>query len=294
MQVGVIGLGAIGSGMARNLSRQDQLTTLWNRTAATGEAMASELAVSAAASPADLAVACDVIVTSVGGDEDVLEMVDAMIPALDDSKVVVDTSTISVNAAREAAERVAATGARFLDAPVSGGREGAQNGALVLMVGGDAEAYARALPALEAVSNSVTHMGDAGQGQATKAVNQIMAAGINQAVTEALAFGEAMGLDMEQVINVVGGGAAGNWFLTNRGPSMVRQDYTPGFKCALHHKDLAICRRMLDELGVALPIVEMTSKHYEQLMARGYGDEDISALHRLKQEYFSEGNKRSL
>lgn len=295
MEVGVIGLGAIGSGLARNLAHHHQLTTLWNRTAATGEAMAAELGVAAAASPADLAVACDVILISVGGDDDVLEMVDAMIPALDDTKVVVDTSTISVNTARDAAERVAATGACFLDAPVSGGREGAQKGALVLMVGGDPEAYTRALPALEAVGKSVTHMGEAGQGQATKAVNQIMAAGINQAVTEALAFGEAMGLDLQQVIDVVGGGAAGNWFLTNRGPSMVRSEYTPaGFKCALHHKDLEICRRMLDEMGVALPVVEMTRKHYEQLMEQGYGDEDISALYRLKRDFFAQGNKRSL
>lgn len=295
MRVGVIGLGAIGSGLARNLAHHDQLATVWNRTAATGEAMARELDVPAAASPADLAVTCDVILTSVAGDDDVLEMIDAMVPALDDSKVVVDTSTISVDTARQAAQRVAETGARFLDAPVSGGREGAQKGALVLMVGGDAEAYTAALPALEAVSKSVTHMGDAGQGQATKAVNQIMAAGINQAVTEALAFGEAMGLDMDQVIDVVGGGAAANWFLTNRGPSMVRSEYSPaGFKCALHHKDLEICRRMLDELGVALPVVEMTRKHYEQLMEQGYGEEDISALYRLKRDYFAQGNKRSL
>ena len=295
MQVGVIGLGVIGSGMARNLAEHDLLATLWNRTAATGEAMADELDVPAAASPADLAVTCDVILTSVGGNDDVLEMVDAMIPALDDSKVVIDTSTISVEAARHAAERVVATGARFLDAPVSGGREGAQKGALVLMVGGEAEAYARALPALEIVGKSVTHMGDVGQGQAAKAVNQIMAAGINQAVTDALAFGEAMGLDMQQVIDVVGSGAAGNWFLTNRGPAMVRGEFAPpGFKCALHQKDLGICRQMLEDMGVALPIVEMTSKHYERLIEQGYGEEDIAALYRLKREFFTEGNKRSL
>ena len=294
MNAGVIGLGAMGSGMARNLARHDLLATVWNRTASTGEALAAELEVPAAASPADLAVECDVIVTCVSADADVLEMVDAMLPSLEEGKVVVDTSTISVDTARQAAERVAATGARFLDAPVSGGREGAQNGTLVMMVGGDAEALTAVLPALEAMTRAVTHMGDAGKGQATKAVNQIMCAGINQAVTEALAFGQSMNLDMDAVISVVSGGAAGNWFLEHRGRSMVRGEYEPGFKCALHHKDLEICRRMLDQLGVSLPTVEMTLKHYDRLKELGYGDEDISTLYRLKREMFAQGNKRSL
>ncbi len=295
MQAGVIGLGTMGSGLARNLARHDLLATVWNRTAATGEALAEELRLEAAASPADLAAVCDVILTSVSADADLLEVLDAMAPALGEGKVVVDTSTIAVDSARQAAARVAETGARFLDAPVSGGREGAQQGTLVMMVGGDAEALTAALPALEACARRIVHMGETGAGQATKAVNQIMAAGINQAVSEALAFGRASGLDMERVIDVVSGGAAGNWFLGHRGPSMVNEDFQPGFRVALHRKDLAICRQMLAEMGVALPLVEMTLKHYDELISHGRGDEDISALYRLKAALFAGGgNRRSL
>ncbi|WP_440997622.1 NAD(P)-dependent oxidoreductase [Arhodomonas sp. SL1] len=294
MNVGVIGLGAMGAGMARNLAKHDLLGTVWNRTTEKAEALAAELGVTAAATPEDVAAACEVIITCVSADADVLEVVDAMAPGLQEGAVVVDTSTIGVNTVHEAAPRVAGRGARFLDAPVSGGREGAENGQLVVMVGGDGEALVQAMPALEAIGKSVTHMGDSGSGQATKAVNQIMVAGINQAVTEALAFGQAMGLDMDRVIDVVGGGAAGNWFLTHRGPTMVRGTYDPGFKAALHHKDLSICRRMLENMGVSLPTVEMTLKHYERLMEQGHGDEDISTLYRLKQEMFEQGNKRSL
>lgn len=295
MQAGVIGLGAMGSGLARNLARHDLLATVWNRTAATGEALAAELRLEAAASPADLAAACDVILTSVSADADLLEVLDAMEPALNEGKVVVDTSTIAVDTARQAGARVAETGARFLDAPVSGGREAAQQGTLVMMVGGDAEALTAALPALEACARRIVHMGETGAGQATKAVNQIMAAGINQAVSEALAFGRASGLDMERVIDVVSGGAAGNWFLEHRGPSMVADDFQPGFRVALHRKDLAICRQMLADMGVALPVVEMTLKHYDDLISQGRGDEDISALFRLKAALFAGGgNRRSL
>ncbi|MGD8429131.1 MAG: NAD(P)-dependent oxidoreductase [Ectothiorhodospiraceae bacterium] len=294
MKAGVIGLGAMGSGMARNLARAGMLAAVWNRTRSTAEAIADELGVTAADSPADVAAACDVIVTCVSADADVLEVVDAMLPSLAAGKVVVDTSTISADTARNAAQRVAETGARFLDAPVSGGKEGAQNGTLVMMVGGDEKALHTAMPALEAMTKAVSYMGESGKGQATKAVNQIMGAGINQAVSEALAFGQAMGLDMDKVIEVVSGGAAGNWFVQHRGPTMVRGTFEPGFKCALHHKDLSICRSMLDNLGVSLPVVEMTLKHYERLMDQGYGEEDISTLYRLKRELFAEGNKRSL
>ena len=294
MRAGVIGLGAMGSGIARNLARHDLLATVWNRTTATGESLAAELGVEPAATPEDLAEACDVVITSVSADADLLEVVDAMAPGLAEGKVVVDTSTIGVDTVRLAAERAAERGARFLDAPVSGGREGAQQGTLAMMVGGDPEALAAAMPALEACARRIVHMGESGSGQATKAVNQIMAAGINQAVSEALAFGAAYGLDMERVIDVVGSGAAGNWFLEHRGPTMVNGDFTPGFRLALHRKDLALCREMLSAMGVALPVVEMTLKHYEQLMDQGHGDEDISALFRLKSALFHSGNRRSL
>ncbi|MFV8836317.1 NAD(P)-dependent oxidoreductase [Aquisalimonas sp. APHAB1-3] len=294
MKVGVIGMGAMGTGMARNLHKAGLLEAVWNRSADKADAIAAELGVAAAADPATLAGQCDVIVTCVSRDEDVLAVMDAMAPGLSAGKTVVDTSTIAVDTAKQAAARLATAGVEFLDAPVSGGKEGAQTGQLVFMIGGDPTVVERLRPAFDAMGKSATHMGDVGSGQATKAVNQIMCAGINQAVTEALAFGQASGLDMDKVIDVVSGGAAGNWFLQMRGPTMVKGTFEPGFKLALHHKDLTICRQMLDNMNVALPTVEMTLKHYDRLLAAGYGDEDISALYRDKRELFNGGNKKSL
>jgi 3-hydroxyisobutyrate dehydrogenase len=125
-------------------------------------------------------------------------------------------------------------------------------------------------------------MGATGSGQATKAVNQIMCAGINQAVTEALAFAQARGLAMEKVIDAISGGASGNWFLQHRGSTMTQGTFAPGFKLSLHHKDLKICQDMAAQKGFSIPLTDMTIADYEQLMAEGYGDEDISALYRLK------------
>ncbi len=294
MRTGVIGLGAMGAGMARNLAGAGLLACVWNRSAEKAKALAAELEVTVAPDPASLARHCDVIVTCVSRDVDVLEVIDALLPELEQGKVVMDCSTIAVETARAADERVRATGAVFLDTPVSGGREGAEAGQLVFMAGGDAAMVERLDPVFRAMGKQVTHMGPVGAGQATKAVNQIMAAGINQAVTEALAFGQASGLDMDKVVEVVGGGAAANWFLQKRGGSMVRGSFEPGFKLALHQKDLSICKQMLADLGVALPIVEMTLKHYQRLIQEGHGDEDISALYRAKRELFERGNLKAL
>lgn len=294
MKTGVIGLGAMGAGMARNLARHGLLAAVWNRTTAMAERLGADLNVPVASDPAALATSCEVIVTCVSRDADVLEVIRALVPGLRPGTVVVDCSTIAVETAHKAAVLVADAGATFLDAPVSGGREGAETGQLVFMVGGDPDVIDRLQPVFDAMGKQVTDMGPVGSGQATKAVNQIMAAGINQAVTEALAFGQASGLDMNKVIEVVGGGAAGNWFLQKRGATMVDGVFEPGFKLALHHKDLSICKQMLAELGVALPVVEMTLKHYERLIEAGHGEEDISALFRAKRELFEKGNVRSL
>lgn len=294
MKVGFIGLGAMGEGMAANLARAGMLACVWNRSPDKAAAFALEHGVTQAADPADVARQSDVIVSCVSADDDVLAVIAAMLPGLGDGKVVVDCSTISVATARSAAERVAETGAAFLDAPVSGGMEGARNGQLVMMIGGNAQVLERIQHLLQPMTKSVVHMGPAGAGQATKAVNQIMAAGINQAVSEALAFGAAMGLDLDAAIAVVGNGAAGNWFVNQRGPSMIRGEFKPGFKIALHHKDLEICKSMAAEHDVALPVVEMTLHHYQRLMQVGHGEEDISALYRLKREMFEKGNRKSL
>ena len=293
MRTGVIGLGGMGAPMARNLQLAGLLETVWNRTRSTAEVLAGELEVPAAFDPAELAGRCEAIILSVSADVDVLEMVEAILTGLRPGSVVIDTSTVSRETARTAAEKVGAAGSAFLDAPVSGGVEGARQGALAMMVGGEVGVLERVRPVLQAVAGRITYMGPAGAGQATKAVNQIMAAGINQAVTEALAFAMEHDLPMEKVIEVVGSGAAGNWFLTHRGPGMVEGSFEPGFRVALHHKDLVICRQMAEQFGVALPVVEMTLVHYRRLMEAGFGDADISALFREKRALFEADGKRS-
>nr|WP_240901252.1 NAD(P)-dependent oxidoreductase [Thioalkalivibrio sp. XN279] len=290
MRVGFIGLGAMGLPMARNLHRAGLLHGAWNRTPAKAEALAAETGTVAAETPAALAAQCDVVVTCVSADADLLHVIDAMAPALRPDAVVVDCSTVAAATAREAAARLAAGGAGFLDCPVSGGTEGAAAGTLSIMVGGEEAHLERARPALEAMGSTIVHMGPVGAGQAAKATNQIMVAGINQAVTEALAFGRAQGLPMDRLIAALEKGAAGNWFLSRRGPTMVRGEYPLGFKVGLHAKDLEICRRMAEELGVKLPVVEMTLVHYARI-ADTSAEEDISALFRLKSDMFSSADE---
>lgn len=283
MRTGFIGLGAMGYPMAANLHKAGLLAAVWNRGAGRAERFAGEYGVAAADGPAALAADCDLIVTCVSADEDVLAVVEAMVPGLCEGAIVVDCSTIAADSARRAAALVGDAGGAFLDAPVSGGTEGAAAGTLTMMVGGDAAAFEAARPALEAMGGRIVHMGEVGAGQATKAVNQVLAAGVNQAVCEALAFAEVLELPLDKTIEVVGSGAAGNWFVNHRGPTMVRGEYRGfGFKLALHHKDLDICRHMAEANGGRLPLAERTLADYERLIADGHGDEDISALYRLK------------
>ena len=282
LRAGWIGLGSMGAAMARNAAGAGYLTHVWNRTRAVAELLSAELGVTLAESPADLAAAVDVILMCVSADADVLAAVDQLLPALKPGQVVVDFSTVSRDTALEAARRVREMGADFLDAPVTGGMEGARQGTLAIMVGGDVAILERVRPLLESMGKRIVHMGDTGAGQSAKAVNQIMCAGINEAVTEALAFGAHLGLDMDKLIEVVSGGAAGNWFLDKRGRTMTQDSFKPGFKLGLHHKDLGICLAMAERLGIPLPLSNTTRAHYERLMAAGHGDEDISALYRLK------------
>ena len=289
LRTGFVGLGAMGLPMARNLHRAGLLAGAWNRTGTRAEALAAETGAPAFPSLAALAAACDVIVTCVSADDDLLEVVTELASALRPGAIVIDCSTVAAGTAREAARRLAATGAEFLDCPVSGGTEGAVAGTLSIMVGGEEATLERARPALEAMGGSITHMGPVGAGQSAKATNQIMVAGINQAVTEALAFGQAQGLPMDRLIAALEKGAAGNWFLSRRGPTMIRGEFPLGFKVGLHTKDLEICRRMAEEHGVRLPVVEMTLLHYGRLPEPS-ADEDISALFRLKLDMFTRGN----
>jgi 3-hydroxyisobutyrate dehydrogenase len=269
----------MGQGMARCLHRAGLLEAVWNRTAAKATSLADETGCRAAASPADLAPDCDVIVTCVSADADLLEVVETLAPAVRNDAIVVDCSTVS-------AALLAERGAAFLDAPVSGGVEGARDGTLAIMVGGAEEAFERARPVLEAMGRTIAHFGPSGAGQAAKATNQIMCAGIIQAVAEAMAFAKAQGLPLDRLVETLGKGAGSSWYFVHRAPNMIREDYPPGFRVRLHRKDLEICRSMAARHGVQLPVVEMTLLHYQRLIEQGFGDDDISTIFRLKDALF--------
>jgi len=289
MKVGFIGLGAMGEGMAANLYKAGNLNCVWNRNSDRSKKFVQQCPVTIANDIEELAKQSDLIITSISADKDLREIITAMLPSLHRGTTIVDTSTVAVTTIKALASLLAEQGIALLDAPVSGGVEGARKGSLVMMVGGDQQALEKVRAILDTMATKISWMGMSGAGQATKAVNQIMAAGINQAVTEALAFAEAMELSLDDVIDVISNGAAGNWFLQHRGSTMVKGEFSSGFKIDLHKKDLDLCREMVEsisETDMRLPIIEMTRLHYERLQQAGYGEEDISALYRLKREMF--------
>ena len=287
MKTGFLGLGAMGAPMARNLAKAGLLQGVWNRSYEKAEALAAELGLTAATDPAALAADCDALVLCVSADRDVLDVLAAIESGLKPGTLIIDCSTVSSSTARAAAEKMALHGARFLDCPVSGGVEGAKNGTLAIMCGGDAADFEDAQSILESMGRTVRHFGPHGAGQATKATNQIMCAGIIRAVGEAMAFAHQQGLPLERVVETLGQGAGSSWYFVNRAPNMIRGEYPAGFRIKLHEKDLRICRDMAAASGVALPVVEDVLREYAELIARGYGDEDISAIHRLKTELFA-------
>jgi 3-hydroxyisobutyrate dehydrogenase len=291
MDVGFIGLGAMGQHMARNLHRAGILTGVWNRTAARTAAFAAETGCRSFASPAELAAACDVVVTCVSADADLLAVVDALIPTIRKSAIVIDCSTVAADTARQAATRLEAAGAALLDCPVSGGVEGARKATLAIMCGGDEAVFARAQPVLAALGKTIVRMGPNGAGQATKATNQILCAGAIQVAAEAMAFAQAEGLPLDRVIEILGQGAGASWYFVNRAPFMLRGDYPAGFRVRLHDKDLRICRDMAARHGAELPVVETTLADYAKLIAAGHGEEDISTIFRLKTPLFDRSGR---
>lgn len=283
MKTGLIGLGAMGTPMARHLHNQGLLTVVGNRTQSRADALAAELGVRAARS-ADNFADCDAVVLCVSLDADVLENVAALAQVLRPGAVVIDHSTVSVQTARRAAAMLGEHSIGFLDAPVSGGVEGARNGKLSVMAGGGAADLEKARPLLESYAARISHMGDSGAGQATKAVNQVLVAGINEAVCEGLALGEKLGLDPERLLPTLMAGAAANWFLDKRGATMLRDEFAPGFKCAHMLKDLRIVQGMARESGIRAAVIEQAVADYAELVERGRGDADTSALITLKRD----------
>lgn len=280
-RVGFIGLGAMGAHLARHLQAAGLLYVVANRTQAKAEALANDLGVRAAQGLSDFAD-CDVVVLCVSKDEDVLQCCTELAQVLHKAVVVIDHSTVAQSTAQKAAVLLKENAIAFLDAPVSGGVEGAKNGKLSVMVGGDAKELASVQDVLAAYALRVTLMGPTGAGQATKAVNQVLVAGIAQAVCEGLAFGEALGLSAESLVPTLAAGAAGNWFLDKRGATMLASSFTPGFKSALLLKDLHIVQDMANQLGKQYSVVEQSLADYQKLVNQGFGEEDTSALIRLK------------
>jgi 3-hydroxyisobutyrate dehydrogenase len=290
MRVGFVGLGAMGVHMARNLHKAALLAGVYNRSAEKARQLADELKVKAYPTLPELGADVDAIVSCVSADADVLEIARALAPSLRRGTLMLDCSTIGADSARRAAETLSPAGVEFLDCPVSGGVEGARDATLAIMVGGAQEAFERAQPILRALGRTVTLFGPVGSGQAAKATNQIMVAGIVDAIAEAMAFAHAQGLPLDKLIDTLGKGAGSSWYFVHRAPNMAHGTYPPGFRVRLHAKDLGICRDMAARFGVTLPVVERMLGEYAELIARGFGDEDVSAVYRLKEELFERTN----
>lgn len=284
LKVGFVGLGAMGFPLAGHLAKAGLLVAVWNRTASKAQGFATEFNVAAPATLAELATLCNVIVLCVPADADVIAAVETIAANAAPGTIVIDHSTVSSVTARAAQAIIAARGGDLIDAPVSGGVEGAQNAKLSIMVGGRADALARVRAVLDVYGARISHMGDVGAGQNTKAVNQVLVAGIAQAVCEGLALAEKLDLDPATLLPTLGAGAAGNWFLEKRGATMSRDEFSVGFKLALLHKDLKIVRELARDAGTDRSVIEKSLADYAVLMAQGHGDEDISALIRLKRK----------
>lgn len=279
-KVGFIGLGIMGRGMAHNLLRAGFDLTVWNRTASKAGDLVGKGA-KQASTPADLAARCDIIVICVSDTPDVETVVfgeNGVSHGAKAGSLVVDCSTISPIKTQEFARALAEKAVYMLDAPVSGGSEGAAQGTLSIMVGGEAKQFTRAMPILEAMGKSITHVGKNGAGQMVKLVNQILVVNGMLALGEAFLFAQAGGLDLEKTLQAVEGGAAGSWALSNRGPQVIERDWRPGFMIDLQQKDLRLILEAADELGVPLLGCSTVFHLYRTLQNLGCGAEGNHAL----------------
>lgn len=279
-QLGFIGLGIMGLSMARNLLKAGYAVRVWNRTPSKMQTLAAEGATTAA-SPAELAAQCDVIFICVSDTPDVRTVLadeGGILSGVKAGALVVDMSTISPAATRELAAALAAKGAEMLDAPVSGGSEGAAKGTLTIMVGGKVEQLERARPYFQAMGKTITHVGQNGAGQMVKLVNQILVVVTMLGVSEALLFAKAGGLDVEKTLAAVSGGAAGSWMLSNRGPQVIARDWRPGFTIDLQQKDVRLVLDEADRLGVPMLATSTVFNLYRVLQNDGLGAEGNHAL----------------
>jgi 3-hydroxyisobutyrate dehydrogenase len=286
MKIGYAGMGIMGRGMAANLLKTGHDVVVWNRTAERTAAFRTAGA-AIAETPAALAAACDIIMMCVSDTPDVEAVTlgdSGLIHGLGEGNLVVDHSTISASATRKLAAAVQEVGASWVDAPVSGGSEGAVNGTLSVMVGGDAADVERARPFMESYGTSITHVGPIGAGQMVKQVNQVLVVVNGLAMSEALLLAKAGGLDLDATIEAVKGGGAGSWMLANRGPQIVDRDWRPGFTIDLQQKDLRLVLESADELAVPLPATSLVFQMYRALQRRGLGEEGNHALVKALEE----------
>ncbi|MEE8415731.1 MAG: NAD(P)-dependent oxidoreductase [Desulfobacterales bacterium] len=286
MNVAFIGLGTMGIPMALNIINAGFDLTVHNRTREKEEAPANAGA-RRAGSPREAAAGAEVVITCVSDTPDVEAVIlgeNGVVHGAEAGSIVVDMSTISPSATRQIAEALGEKGIKMIDAPVSGGSEGAQKGTLSIMVGGEAEDLEKVDQVLRAMGTTITHIGPVGAGQLTKAINQIIVGGTFWSVAEGVILGIKAGLDMDKVIQAVGGGAAGSWALSNRSKNMIKNDYPLGFKVELHRKDLNIALEIARELGVTMPLTAYLEQVETGLIARGHANEDLSAVARSIRE----------
>ena len=283
-KVAFLGLGVMGYPMAGHLAAAGHDVTVYNRTSAKADAWYKQYGGAVAATPADAASGAEFVFSCVGDDADIRSVTSgeqgafsAMLP----DSVFVDNTTASADVARELYAAAKDAGLHFIDAPVSGGQAGAENGKLTVMCGGDDAAFARAEPLMACYGARVTHMGAPGSGQLTKMVNQICIAGLVQGLSEALNFGKQAELDIEKVLGVISGGAAQSWQMENRGSTMARDEFDFGFAVDWMRKDLRICLAEAANNGAELPVTALVAQFYAALSYQGFGRNDTSALIRL-------------
>ena len=283
MRVGVIGLGTMGAPMARHLLAAGHTVTVHNRTRER-ELPLAELGAHRAGSSAEAAGPSSVVLTCVSDTPDLESVLfdqGGVMDGIAAGGVVVDCSTVSPTATAEMAAVLAERGVGMVDAPVSGGSEGAERGTLTIFVGGEPEHVEMARPVLDAFGSRITHLGPSGAGQMAKAVNQVMIAGTYATVGEGIALAEAAGLPLPQLLEALGGGAAASWVLANRAGNMVSDSYPLGFKVSLHRKDVAIALAEAERLGVRADVSRLVLREEDELIDAGHGDEDVSALARI-------------
>lgn len=277
-----IGLGVMGFPMAGYLkTKGGHEVTVYNRTKAKADAWVETYGGKAAATPAEAAKGADYVFCCVGNDDDLRSVTtgeDGAFHTIKEGAIFIDNTTASANVARELAAVAAEKGFGFLDAPVSGGQAGAENGALTVMVGGDEPTFKRAKPVIECYAKMVGLMGETGSGQLTKMMNQICIAGLVQGLSEALLLGKASGLDIDKVVDVISKGAAGSWQMENRYKTMNEGEYNHGFAVDWMRKDLAICLEEADAKGVSLPVTALVDQFYADVQRMGGNRWDTSSL----------------